>query len=101
MTLPQLERLYRHFRSMLLREAHDRTNGNTRRAESAVQHAFAAAAKTRFSFRSEPAALLFIRGEVDHYIDSNLDNTSIATITCDWLDVLSRANIEIANPIEQ
>jgi hypothetical protein len=96
LTLPHLQSLYSQTRTSLLRHAQADAFG-TAAAWEAVQGAFAAAAKNRFSFRSETSAVLWIREHISASVTAGTASAvADENAPFDWPDVLRRANIEIS-----
>jgi DNA-directed RNA polymerase specialized sigma24 family protein len=94
LTLPHLQRLYGQNRGLMVRAARDGVPGPTG-ADLAVQEAFAAAARNRFAFRSERAAIAWLRADVaERLVDDDLAGP-IRDREFDWADVLRRANIGV------
>jgi hypothetical protein len=93
LTITELHRLYVLSRAELLAELH--AGGvPTITAHEALQDAFAAVAKIRFSFRSENEVVGWIRTETRGEITSPAGSSGVAPVTpSDWDDVLRRANI--------
>jgi hypothetical protein len=96
LTLPQLHRLYTLSRSELISEMRS-TAISTAAAHETLQNAFAAVAKNRFSFRSEPAVIDWIRSEARARSESATNPPSAHPAPqTDWQDILRRANISIS-----
>jgi hypothetical protein len=93
LTITELHRLYILSRAELLTEL--RFSGvPTITAHEALQAAFAAVAKIRFSFRSENEVVEWIRSETRGEITSPATSSVLDAVTPpDWDDVLRRANI--------
>jgi DNA-directed RNA polymerase specialized sigma24 family protein len=99
LTLPHLHGLYSQTRGLLLREA-QMSWPDTASAEEAIQDAFAAAAKSRFGFRSEKAAVTWLRAEIsERALTQRSAPPSVPEALCDWADVLRRANISTSTPV--
>lgn len=99
LTLPHLQRLYSQTRGSLLREAQTKW-ADPASAKEMIQEAFAAAAKNRFSFRSEKAAVVWLRSEISERARTHrYSPPSTSEDLCDWTDVLRRANISTSTPV--
>jgi hypothetical protein len=99
LTLSRLQLLYSQTRSSLLADAQAESS-DLAFARDAVQEAFAAAAKNRFSFQSEKAAVAWIRTEIS--ARSLTPGSSAAPSfepPYDWADVLRRAKISTSSPV--
>jgi hypothetical protein len=94
LTLTQLHRLYTLSRSGLLAELRAEAVPADP-AHEALQAAFAAAAKNRFSFRSEAAVIDWVRNEAAASADRDATSDGAAPQS-NWEDVLRRANIAVA-----
>jgi hypothetical protein len=98
LTLSRLQLLYSQTRSSLLADAQTES-ADLAFARDAVQEAFAAAAKNRFSFQSEKDAVAWIRGEISA---RSLTPGSSPALSFeppyDWADVLRRAKISTSMP---
>ena len=98
LTLPHLQRLYSQTRGLLLREAQPSWPDHAS-AEEAIQDAFAAAANCRFSFRSEKAAVMWLRADIsERALAQRSAFLPTPDVPCDWADVLRRANISMSTP---
>jgi hypothetical protein len=99
LTLSRLQLLYSQTRSSMLDEAQTKT-ADLAFARDAVQEAFAAGAKNRFSFQSEKEAIAWIRSEISA---RSLRPGSSASPSFeppyDWTDVLRRAKISTSTPV--
>jgi hypothetical protein len=99
LTLSRLQLLYNQTRSSLLADAQTEST-DLSFARDAVQEAFAAAAKNRFSFQSEKEAIAWIRTEISA---RSLTPGSSASPSFeppyDWTDVLRRAKISTSTPV--
>jgi hypothetical protein len=99
MTLPHLQGLYSQTRGLLLREA-QMSWPDSASAEEAIQAAFAAAAKRRFGFRSEKAAVAWLRDEIsERALTPHSAPPPVPEALFDWADVLRRANISTSTPV--
>ena len=96
LTLTQLHRIYTLSRTELIAELRSASVSVTA-AHEALQDAFAAVAKTRFSFRSETAVIDWVRSKARARTDcaTNPPSAHPAPQT-GWEDVLRRANITIS-----
>lgn len=92
LTLSHLQRLYGQNRGLMLREA----QGDGPGAAVAIQEAFAAAARNRFEFRSERAAVAWLRADVAERLAGCTVAGPSLEGEFDWADVLRRANIGVA-----
>ena len=93
LTLTELQRLYTLSRSELLAELRAEAVPLDP-AHEALQTAFAAAAKNRFSFRSEAAVIDWVRHEAAATADRDATSDGTAPQS-NWEDVLRRANIAV------
>ena len=98
LTLSRLQLLYSQTRESLLDEAQT-DSADLAFARDAVQDAFAAAARNRFSFQSENDAVAWLRAEISGRILTHHCAASPSFETAyDWTDVLRRANISTSTP---
>jgi hypothetical protein len=98
LTLSRLQLLYSQTRSSLLADAQTES-ADLAFARDAVQEAFAAAAKSRFSFQSEKEAIAWIRGEISAQVITGRSSASPSfEPPYDWTDVLRRAKISTSTP---
>jgi hypothetical protein len=98
LTLSRLQLLYSQTRSSLLADAQTES-ADLAFARDAVQEAFAAAAKSRFSFQSEKEAIAWIRGEISAQVITGRSSASPSfEPPYDWTDVLRRAKISTTTP---
>lgn len=99
LTLPQLQQLYTYMRPVLLREA-EAGSGDPALARNAIQEAFAGAARTRFCFRSEQAAITWVRTKIAEHMTTRVALSDSVEVAYEWPDVLRRANIETLQSVE-
>jgi hypothetical protein len=98
LTLSRLQLLYSQTRSSLLADAQTES-ADLAFARDAVQEAFAAAAKSRFSFQSEKEAIAWIRGEISAQVITGRSSALPSfEPPYDWTDVLRRAKISTSTP---
>jgi DNA-directed RNA polymerase specialized sigma24 family protein len=99
LTLSRLQLLYSQTRSSLLADTQTKS-ADLAFARDAVQEAFAAAAKNRFSFQSEKAAVAWIRTEISAQVVTRRSSDAPSfEPPYDWTDVLRRAKISTSTPV--
>jgi hypothetical protein len=99
LTLSRLQLLYSQTRSSLLADAQTKS-ADLAFARDAVQGAFAAAAKNRFSFQSEKEAIAGIRTEISaRSLTPGFSASPSFEPPYDWTDVLRRAKISTSTPV--
>ena len=98
LTLPRLQLVYNQTRDSLLEEA-QAISADPCFARDSVQEAFAAAAKNRFSFPNEQAAVAWLRREISSRTDyTGAPGVPTVGADYDWADVMRRANISTSTP---
>lgn len=65
-----------------------------------MQEAFAGAARNRFCFRSEEAAVDFVRARIAEHVNAGHAPDDASAAILEWPDVLRRASIETGRPVE-
>jgi hypothetical protein len=98
LTLAHLERLYGQTRTALLAEVEGQ-GVERAAAQEAIQESFALAAKRRFTFRSEAATALWLRGEIHGHAHATRPAVAAPAPVFEWSDVLRRANILASQPL--